>query len=96
MKNGEMKQSKKLLEDIVGIAGNCLKVCPCHEVRVQVVDSDVQVSLLETFQQKKSIEVMNSQVSKGGISGILDKISQATPEESQCISWIRWYEAQFI
>ena len=64
--------------------------------RVQVVDSDVQVSLLETSQQKKSIEVMNSQVSKGGISGILDKISQATPEESQCISWIRWYEAQFI
>ncbi|KAF3494315.1 hypothetical protein DY000_02052240 [Brassica cretica] len=31
MKNGEMKQSKKLLEDIAGIAGNCLTVCPSHE-----------------------------------------------------------------
>ncbi|KAF3561637.1 hypothetical protein DY000_02012248 [Brassica cretica] len=27
MKNGEMKQSKKLLEYIAGIAGNCLIVC---------------------------------------------------------------------
>jgi len=31
MKNGEMKQSKKLLEDIAGIAGNCLTVCPSQE-----------------------------------------------------------------
>ncbi|KAF2588882.1 hypothetical protein F2Q70_00038208 [Brassica cretica] len=31
MKNGEMKQSKKLLEDIAGIAGNCLTVYPSHE-----------------------------------------------------------------
>jgi len=39
---------------------------------------------------------MISQLSKGGISGILDKISQAAREESQGVSWIRWYEAQFI
>lgn len=33
MKNGEMKQSKKLLEDIAGIAGKCLIVCrDCREV----------------------------------------------------------------
>ncbi|KAF2601687.1 hypothetical protein F2Q70_00027093 [Brassica cretica] len=31
MKNGEMKQNKKLLEDIAGIAGNCLIVCPSQE-----------------------------------------------------------------
>ncbi|KAF3569301.1 hypothetical protein DY000_02018167 [Brassica cretica] len=31
MKNGEMKQSKKLLEDIAGIAENCLTVCPSQE-----------------------------------------------------------------
>ncbi|KAF3610067.1 hypothetical protein DY000_02049007 [Brassica cretica] len=31
MKNGEMKQSKKLLEDIAWIAGNCLTVCPSQE-----------------------------------------------------------------
>ncbi|KAF2596965.1 hypothetical protein F2Q68_00012224 [Brassica cretica] len=31
MKNGGMMQSKKLLEDIAGIAGNCLKVCPSQE-----------------------------------------------------------------
>ena len=28
MKDGEMKQSKKLLEDIAGNAENCLTVCP--------------------------------------------------------------------
>ncbi|KAF2542384.1 hypothetical protein F2Q68_00032278 [Brassica cretica] len=31
MKNGEMKQSKKLLEDIAGITANCLTVCPSQE-----------------------------------------------------------------
>ncbi|KAF3582986.1 hypothetical protein DY000_02033153 [Brassica cretica] len=31
MKNGEMKQNKKLLEDIAGIAGNCLIVFPSQE-----------------------------------------------------------------
>ena len=31
MKNGEMKQSKKLLKDIAEIAGNCLTVCPSQE-----------------------------------------------------------------
>ncbi|KAF2555071.1 hypothetical protein F2Q68_00016646 [Brassica cretica] len=31
MKNGEMKQSKKLLEYIAWIAGNCLTVCPSQE-----------------------------------------------------------------
>ncbi|KAF3488139.1 hypothetical protein F2Q69_00053124 [Brassica cretica] len=31
MNNGEMKQSKKLLEDIAEISGNCLTVCPSQE-----------------------------------------------------------------
>ncbi|KAF2574686.1 hypothetical protein F2Q70_00005674 [Brassica cretica] len=35
MKNGEMKQSKKLLEYIAGIAGNCLTVCPSQEGRLE-------------------------------------------------------------
>ena len=39
---------------------------------------------------------MISQLSKEMISGILDKISQAAHEESQGVSWIRWYESQFI
>jgi len=37
--------------------------------------------------------IMISQLSKGMISGILDKISQVAREESQGVSWIRWYEA---
>ena len=64
--------------------------------RAQVVDGDAQVSVLETSQHKKGIEIMNSQLSKGGISGILDKISHADREESQGVSWSIWYEAQFI
>lgn len=55
--------------------------------RVQVVDGDAQVSALETSQYKKGIEKSNSQLSKGGISCILDKISQAASEESQGVSW---------
>ncbi|KAF3523174.1 hypothetical protein F2Q69_00047752 [Brassica cretica] len=55
--------------------------------RAQVVDGDAQVSVLETSQHKKGIEIMNSQLSKGGISGILDKISHADREESQGVSW---------
>ncbi|KAG2298935.1 hypothetical protein Bca52824_035407 [Brassica carinata] len=48
--------------------------------RVQVVDGDAQVRYLETYQYKNGIEERNSQLSKGGISGILDKISQAARE----------------
>ncbi|KAF3517395.1 hypothetical protein DY000_02060367 [Brassica cretica] len=55
--------------------------------RAQVVDGDAQVSVLETSQHKKGIEIMNSQLSKGGISGILDKISHEDREESQGVSW---------
>ncbi|KAF2550619.1 hypothetical protein F2Q68_00034995 [Brassica cretica] len=36
MKNSEMKQSKKLLEDIAGIAGNCLAVCPSQEGKIRL------------------------------------------------------------
>lgn len=50
-------------------------------MRVQVVDG-AHVSILETSQHKKGIEIMNSQLSKGGISRILDKISHADREES--------------
>lgn len=39
---------------------------------------------------------MISQLSKEGISGILDKISHAAREKRQGVSWIRCYEAQFI
>ncbi|WZZ59808.1 hypothetical protein YC2023_059915 [Brassica napus] len=38
MKNGEMKQSKKLLEDIAWTAGNCLTVCPSQEETGGVLD----------------------------------------------------------
>ncbi|KAF2536364.1 hypothetical protein F2Q68_00022211 [Brassica cretica] len=40
--------------------------------------------------------LIDGQLSKGMISRILDKISQAAREESQGVSWILWYEAQFI
>ena len=54
--------------------------------RTQVVDGDAHVLVVETSQYKKGAEIMNSQLSKGGISGILDKISQAAREERQGVS----------
>ncbi|KAF2615853.1 hypothetical protein F2Q70_00010810 [Brassica cretica] len=83
MKNGEIKQSKKLLEDIAGIAGNCL-TCPQE---CPLANGQILIRLM------KGIEIMISRLSKGMISGILDRISQAAREESQGVSWIRWYEA---
>ncbi|KAF3485627.1 hypothetical protein F2Q69_00055754 [Brassica cretica] len=114
MKNGEMKQSKKLLEDIAGIAGNCLTVCPSQEGKIRlhlwiracgVLDiwSHHRGLLRQCPQEsplandqilmdgQKGIEIMISKLSKGGISGILDKISQAAREESQDNSLIRWW-----
>ncbi|WZZ71835.1 hypothetical protein YC2023_083205 [Brassica napus] len=90
MKNGEMKQSKKLLEDIAGIAHNCLTVCPSQEGTCGVLDIwSHHKGMLRQFPQEiplasgqilidgQGIEIMISQLSKGEISGILDKISQA-------------------
>ena len=54
--------------------------------RTQVVDGDAHVLVVETSQYKNGTEIMNSQLSKGGISGILDKISQAAREERQGVS----------
>ncbi|WZZ79506.1 hypothetical protein YC2023_100078 [Brassica napus] len=123
IKNSEMKQSKKLLEDIAGIAGNCLTVCPsqegskCKEKMIAfnrkgtggildiwshhrgILRQCPQESPLANGQiliDGQGIEIIISQLSKRRISGILDKISQAAREESQGVSWIRWYEAQFI
>ncbi|KAF3592137.1 hypothetical protein DY000_02025245 [Brassica cretica] len=110
MKNGEMKQSKKLLEDIAGIAGNCLTVCPSQEGKIRlylwirtcgVLDIwSHHKGMLRQFPQESPLAngqiLIDGQLSKGEIYGILDKISQGACEESQGVSWIRWYEAQFI
>ncbi|WZZ44050.1 hypothetical protein YC2023_040309 [Brassica napus] len=91
MKNGEMKQSKKLLEDIAGIAGNCLTVCPSQEGGIlRQCPQESPLANGQILIRLMGIEIMISRLSKGMISGILDRISQATREESQGVSWIRW------
>ncbi|KAF2574122.1 hypothetical protein F2Q70_00005638 [Brassica cretica] len=104
MKNGEMKQSKKLLEYIAGIAGNCLTVCPSQEGKIrlhlwirtcEVLDIwSHHMGMLRQCPQESPLAngqiLIDGQLSKGMISGILDKISQAAREESQGVSWIRW------
>ncbi|KAF3528482.1 hypothetical protein DY000_02042156 [Brassica cretica] len=124
-KNGEMKQSKKLLEDIAGIAGNCLTVCPSQEGKSRLHLWIRTCGLLDIWSHHKGIlrrcpqesPLANGQILIYGqvlirlLAGsmtnrcvqVVDgdahvsiKISQAAREESQGVSWIRWYEAQFI
>ncbi|KAF3596173.1 hypothetical protein DY000_02021071 [Brassica cretica] len=147
MKNGEMKQSKKLLEDIARIAWNCLTVFPSQEGKSRLhlwirtcrvldiwshhrrilrqcpqesplangyilidgqkclmllgaslatVKSPEQIGGVGHRSHRSHRVARQKMLSKEMISGILDKISQAAREESQGVSWIRWYKAQFI
>ncbi|KAF3537755.1 hypothetical protein F2Q69_00019250 [Brassica cretica] len=119
-KNGEMKQSKKLLEDIAGIAGNCLTVCPSQEGKSRLHLWIRTCGVLDIWSHHKGIlrqcpqesPLANGQILIYGqvlirlLAGSMtnrcvqvvdgDAHVSAAREESQGVSWIRSYEAQFI
>ncbi|KAG2256096.1 hypothetical protein Bca52824_075390 [Brassica carinata] len=73
MKNGEMKQSKKLLKDIAEIAGNCLTVCPSQEGGILrqcpresplangqiLIDGQVLIRLMADSMTNRRVQVVN-------------------------------------
>ncbi|WZY94395.1 hypothetical protein YC2023_066724 [Brassica napus] len=83
MKDGEMKQSKKLLEDIAGIAENCLTVCPFQESPLAngqiLIDGQVLIRLMAGSMTNKHVQVVYG-----------DAHVSAAREENQGVSWIRW------
>ncbi|KAG2257245.1 hypothetical protein Bca4012_094421 [Brassica carinata] len=77
-----------------GILRQCPQESPLANGQI-LIDGQVLIRLLVGSMTNmrgqvvdKGIEIMISQLSKGGISEILDKISQAAREESQGVSWI--------
>ncbi|KAF3542028.1 hypothetical protein F2Q69_00024679 [Brassica cretica] len=68
-----------------GILRQCPQESPLANGQV-LIDGQVLIRLMAGSMTNRRVQVVDGDI----------KISQATREKSQGVSWIRWYEAQFI
>ncbi|KAF2600885.1 hypothetical protein F2Q68_00011901 [Brassica cretica] len=68
-----------------GILRQCPQESPLANDQV-LIDGQVLIRLMAVSMTNRRVQVVDGDI----------KISQAAREESQGVSWIRWYEAQFI